>query len=765
MKRNFISLLLLFVGMVSMAQTDYLIIERKDNTILKFPVEDITRMRFEYETSLFGKPAEIVDLGLSVKWASWNMGATKPEEYGSYFYWGDPTGEADKANFSSNEITGSEYDIAHVQWGEEWRLPTYDEMRELIDNCSFQWTTRNGVEGGLFTSKKSGYTNKSIFIPAGGDMYKDDIRYKGEQGRTWCDEYFEKEGSTYGYVIYFDKSQAYRSYGWGLAVKMPVRPVYGKKNSTPQTSFTVTTGSAIKITDDKATLKGNASAQNNTSVYCYGIFVSTSGTPSASNYSKDLYGFTSSNSISMEFEVDGLTENTTYYYRAYVMSGSSYTYGETKSFTTIAKQNGMLGSPAEIVDLGLSVKWASWNMGASAPEESGSYLYWGDPTGTATKANATLEDISGTQYDAAHVNWGDNWRMPTILEIIELVNSCTYKWTTLNGVNGVLFTSKKSGYTNKSIFFPAAGDMANGEHRDLGVCGEYWSGRYFEDEGIKYGYMLYFDNSQAYFNYGMGLGAKLPIRPVYAEQKNSKTYTANGVSFRMVAVEGGTFTMGATSEQGSDSFDLYEKPAHQVTLSDFSIGETEVTQELWEAVMGNNPSYFTGDGNRPVESVSWDDCQVFIAKLNQLTGVTFRLPTEAEWEFAARGGNKSEGYKYSGSNTVSDVAWYYDICLVVGNNSPDYGTHRVGLKKANELGLYDMSGNVFEWCQDWFEKYSSSAQTNPTGPSSGTARVERGGSWRASNVGCRVSHRMKNSISARNNDEGLRLALSTQSNR
>lgn len=425
----------------------------------------------------------------------------------------------------------------------------------------------------------------------------------------------------------------------------------------------------------------------------------------------------------------------------------------------------LFGNPAEIVDLGLSVKWASWNIGASSAEQSGTYFYWGDPTGEASKANTANKEISGTLHDAAHVHWGGEWRLPTQDEVNELFDNCTFRWTTQNGVAGGLFTSKKSGYTSKSIFIPAAGNMAEGQLYDYGTDGLCWCDSYFEKEGSTYGKMLYFDKDKCYKNYGIGLGAKLPIRPVYAEPKNSKTYNVNGVQFRMIHVEGGTFTMGATSEQGSDSFDLYEKPAHQVTLSDFSIGETEVTQELWVAVMGNNPSYFTGDGNRPVESVSWDDCQVFITKLNQLTGVTFRLPTEAEWEFAARGGNKSEGYKYSGSNTVNDVAWYYDICFVVGKNSPDYGTHRVGLKKANELGLYDMSGNVFEWCQDWFEKYSSSAQTNPTGPSIGTARVERGGSWRASNVGCRVSHRMKNSISARNNDEGFRLALSTQSNR
>ena len=228
-----------------------------------------------------------------------------------------------------------------------------------------------------------------------------------------------------------------------------------------------------------------------------------------------------------------------------------------------------------------------------------------------------------------------------------------------------------------------------------------------------------------------------------------KVYTVNGVSFKMIPVEGGTFTMGATAEQGGYVYDD-EKPTHQVTLSDFSIGETEVTQELWEAVMGSNPSYCSGN-QLPVECVSWNDCQTFITKLNQLTGAKFRLPTEAEWEFAARGGNKSLGYKYAGSNTIGDVAWYKE-------NSSSFETNAVAQKLANELGLYDMSGNVFEWCQDEFGSYSSAAQTNPTGPTSGSDRVMRGGASNCDTRSCRVSYRAYNPPSFSGWHMGLRLA-------
>ena len=157
--------------------------------------------------------------------------------------------------------------------------------------------------------------------------------------------------------------------------------------------------------------------------------------------------------------------------------------------------------------------------------------------------------------------------------------------------------------------------------------------------------------------------------------------------------------------------------------------------------------------------VSWDDCQEFITKLNELTRKTFRLPTEAEWEYAARGGNRSQGYKYAGSNTVGDVAWYFYNSYALGVDSPDYGTHTVATKAPNELGLYDMSGNVWEWCQDWYGSYSSDAQTNPTGPTSGSYRVNRGGSWYYNARYCRVSNRSDFTPSYALRDLGLRLAL------
>lgn len=220
-------------------------------------------------------------------------------------------------------------------------------------------------------------------------------------------------------------------------------------------------------------------------------------------------------------------------------------------------------------------------------------------------------------------------------------------------------------------------------------------------------------------------------------------------SYPLIEVEGGTFTMGATREQGDDAYDD-EKPAHKVTLSTYRMGRTAVPQWLWVAVMGNNPSNRKGD-NLPVETVSWDDCQDFINKLNHITGQRFSLPTEAQWEFAARGGNKSKGYKYSGSNDCDSVAWYY------GNS--DGKTHGVATRQANELGLHDMSGNVMEWCSDWKGSYCRGSVTDPIGPSSGSFRVLRGGGWFIYARDCRVAYRSWSTPGFRISNLGLRLAL------
>lgn len=240
-------------------------------------------------------------------------------------------------------------------------------------------------------------------------------------------------------------------------------------------------------------------------------------------------------------------------------------------------------------------------------------------------------------------------------------------------------------------------------------------------------------------------GTKLNNMSNVSRLQGALDINVNGVEFKMIPVEGGTFDMKGTVGSG-----FSKEIVQRTTLSDYFIGETQVTQALWQAVMGSNPSRYKGDG-LPVEILSWNDCQEFIMKLNAFTGKNFRLPTEAEWEFAARGGNKSRGYKYSGSDRLDDVAWYE------GNSGNE--THPVKTKAPNELGIYDMSGNVFEWCQDWYGSFNKEIQTDPIGPDCGSRRVARGGSWNYDAKYCQVSCRDGFHPAYVDSFIGLRLAL------
>ena len=278
---------------------------------------------------------------------------------------------------------------------------------------------------------------------------------------------------------------------------------------------------------------------------------------------------------------------------------------------------------------------------------------------------------------------------------------------------------------------------------------------------------------------------------------------------KMIKISGGTFQMGSRGEAVAKYCNIRddEFPVHSVNLSDFQIGETEVTQAQWQAVMGSNPEFFGLSAQLPITDVSWYDVIVFCNRLSELHGLTpcyysdagfveaydkgqywdvrakryvteywdyekwgflpvywnpsangYRLPTEAEWEYAARGGTSSRGYKYAGSNNLDEVGWYED------NNGPKLQPHPVGQKKANELGLYDMSGNVWEWCWDWYKlSYPSDPQTNPKGPDSGLYRVNRGGSWRDVEKFNIISTRGSMSPNARNGIIGFRLAQTISS--
>ena len=433
------------------------------------------------------------------------------------------------------------------------------------------------------------------------------------------------------------------------------------------------------------------------------------------------------------------------------------------------------------VDLGLSAMWCGYNFGATSPEQAGGYYALGETKTKDTYYESNysvvfphgIEYFSGApDYDVVAKTWGEDWHIPTHAEVEELMK-CDKEIAYYNGVKGIKYT----GPNGNSIFLPFVGYKKGTSLYGSKISGYYMSGSIINNTmDFLFVATSDIDSHDIYTWYG------LSIRPVKSVIKQDETIPVSLYNIfpelekdEMVYVEGGTFTMGATSEQGtSDPYDD-EYPTHQVTLSDFYIGKYEVTQRLWEYVMkyngtaadgssmsayasdvwlGTNPSSSYGVGDYyPAYYVSWEDIvNIFIPRLNKITGKTFRLPTEAEWEYAARGGNKSKGYKYSGSNTIGDVAWYY-------NNSSL--THQVGTKSPNELGIYDMSGNVWEWCSDWYSSsyYSSSPSSNPTGPTSGSYRVLRGGSWLNDAQYCRVSYRNSSYPGNRSYGSGFRLAL------
>ncbi len=440
---------------------------------------------------------EAIDLGLSVKWASCNVGATSPEGYGDYFAWGETTTKSSYS--SSNSVTyglyASElescsiidadgdltaaYDVATVNWGGDWRMPTSAEIGELIHKCSWSWTTRNGVKG----CKVTGPNGSSIFLPAAGYRSTTAFYSAGSHGYYWSGT-LHGAGSydAYGFNFYwnYNISRDYSSRDYGFTV----RPVYG---------VTVSTGHAAAITANGARLVGSIDGAVQ-SVTC-GIIYGTSSDLSSSN------GTQMSTTSSEYFFVDvtGLSPNTTYYYRAYVVVDGEYKYGDVHSFTT--KQNVSV-TTGDAIDLGLSVKWASCNVGATSPEEYGDYFAWGETTPkldnytsnsvTYGLSASELEscDIIGADgnltaaYDAATVNWGGDWRMPTLNEIGELIHKCSWSWTTRNGVKGC----KVTGPNGSSIFLPAAG-----------YRGYYWSASPYG--GSSSAFTLYFDSGYYFWDY------------------------------------------------------------------------------------------------------------------------------------------------------------------------------------------------------------------------------------------------------------------------
>lgn len=461
---------------------------------------------------------DYVDLGLSVKWATMNVGATKPENFGAYYAWGEL--EGNKKSYSwgnykyatmneNNVITLLKYnssnnygavdnktnldledDVAHSQWGGRWRMPTRDELEELLE-CEWIWTEYNGVSGCVIRSKTN---NNSIFMPATGYI-EDETRYnKGTNVGIFSSTlYTTNPLRAYGVAMNFSTKQLdiffFLRYNGDA-----IRGVVGEEILQIELP-TITTTTATQITTNSAVAGGNVTSDGNASVTERGVCIATVSNPTTSN-TKVTAG---SGTGSFTCNLTGMQANTTYYVRAYAINSKGTAYGEEVSFTTNEQSstpNVGTENSHEYVDLGLSVKWATCNVGANAPEEYGDYFAWGETTTKSTYNWSTYKYCNGssstlTKYnnsssygsvdnktqlelsdDAAAVNWGGNWRMPTKAEQDELRNNCTWTWTTQNGVNGY----KVTGANGNSIFLPAAGCRNGGSLNGAGSYGYYWSG-------------------------------------------------------------------------------------------------------------------------------------------------------------------------------------------------------------------------------------------------------------------------------------------------
>ena len=539
----------------------------------------------------------------------------------------------------------------------------------------------------------------------------------------------------------------------------------------------VSTNGVTNIANTSATANINISNPNGLSITAAGVaYSSSNSTPTTAN------GYFSLNSVgnlagNYTIWLSSLSANTTYYVRAYINYNGTIYYGAVQTFTTLqnpptittnavtsitnttATGNINISNPNGLSIAAAGIVYSNINNIPTISDNFIAHSSVGNLAGNYTInlssliANTTYYvrayiNYKGTIYYGALQTFTTLQNPPTITtnavtSITSTTATANINISNPNGLNitaaGVAYSSTNSTPTtaNGYVSLSNVGNLAG--NYTLGISSLSANTTYYIRAYINYNGNIYYGAVQSYTT------ATLPTN-----------LNLSNLEDNMVSVTADRFTMGATSEQTADGYFPWWSPAtQQVTLSSYKICRFEVTQQLWQDVMGSNPSYFNGGSygtnlQRPVEKVSWDDCQTFITRLNQLTGKNYRLPTEAEWEYAARGGaNSTYSYIYSGGNTLNDVAWNF-------YNSNER-TQTVGTKQANALGLYDMSGNVWEWCNDWYGNYSNTAVTNPQGPNTGSSRVFRGGSWDNSGYYFRVSYRNGSNPFYRFNINGFRL--------
>ena len=625
--------------------------------------------RLVHDTIVPKPEPEYVDLGLSVKWATFNVGATSPEDNGDYFAWGE-TETKDKYSWATykwcdgtdanmtkyNKTDGKTTleladDAAHVIWGDRWRMPTKAEMQELFDKCTWEADTVHGMSG----KRVTGPNGNSIFIPTTG-YYNDDhgtgIQGLGTIAYLWT-------SSTPGNANAYDLLLYHSTLSDGVnsntrRVGMPIRPVYDENMVTLTINCTPEDAEVGFFYKEGFHVHGNS------------VMVKKGSSP--------LYQVTATEKGYLSFgdTLHNITRDTTLNITLRPFSEGTWVKVDTSEYKRV------------------DTYYVSRNGGYAGPYNNWSYFYAPALPGETYRVRAHAGQLAAIWYAASNA------------------------------------PDQAAGIRPKKVACSKNGGITR-----------YIAEEFTIPEGANH---LIINAS--------GQGKNLIIERLVPDPCMVVPIN-DTLSINMMCVEGGTFMMGAM--EGDTQAHANEKPAHEVTLTyDYYIGQTEVTQALWKAVMGNNPSTMIGD-DLPVNNVLWEEADAFVKRLSQMTGYTFHLPTEAEWEFAARGGNKSQGYLYAGSNNIQEVAWY-------GSNSGNT-TQPVGTKQPNELGIYDMSGNVIEWCSDWLGPYSAEAQVNPIGPATGAYHVYCGGCWYLPANVCRCTHRRQTTVGYGEAAVGLRVAL------
>ena len=640
-------------------------------------------VRLVHDTIVPFEP-EYVDLGLSVMWATTNLGATEPEDYGDYFAWGEtePKDEYTWENYTlcTTSTTMTKYnatdglttllpedDAAHVQWGGEWRMATMDEWKELRAYCTWTWESQNGVNGYRIV----GPNGNSIFLPASGFHYVNGLSYKNSHGDYWSASRIAGHVNGALHPSFLpDKiydSSSFRYYGFSIRPVLPTdrEPLPDLKAAKRIGVFSVAKDKQVSFS------QGNLQYIQSANLW---------------RFAENQYDYLGEGNVQ-----DGQLANRIDLF-GWSGKDSNAPWGISNSTNTADYAGEFVDCGANVIGGDVANTWRTLS------KEEWDYIVKGRRNAEQLHSKCRINNVKGLLL------LPDNWVSIEGISIEKVADTDTLP----SDVN--VFTSEqwKQMEAAGAVFLPAAGSHIKPTIKHTNHFGGYCSSTKKDSQNS---YILAFHvlptSYTEYSNNKYGRSVRLVHDTIVPPPAPCRTFEVNGVSFNMMCVEGGTMTIG-----DGDVMEYRRRPEHITTVSDFYIGQTQVTQELWQAVMGDNPSAFKSDtsSSHPVESVSYIDIQEFLTKLNAMTGVNFRLPTEAEWEYAARGGQKRKGFIYAGSDDRNQVAWYG----VSDNNGGT--THPVAQKRPNELGIYDMHGNVWEWVHDKYtDIINIYPSVNPTG--------------------------------------------------